>query len=456
MVTDTTLDRRRFVRGVVAVSASVPLLALMQHLARDDPGNDNRRNLVAPNNGGYGPLRTAQRPTYASSTEADLPWLALPEGFTYAAFGHTGEIMSDGNPTPADHDGMAAFPHASDPSKVWLVRNHELSPDETPAVIDAPMYDEGAAGGATNLLFDVHDAQLVEHFASIAGTTRNCAGGPTPWNTWLTCEENFDAGPTKPHGYVFEVPADRPVSAAVPLVDMGRFVHEAVAVDPQSGFVYETEDQATAGFYRFLPATPGGLADGGRLQMLAIKDRSNYDTRTGQRVGIPLLATWVDINDPDPAGATDPLAAYQQGFAQGGATFGRLEGAWYGDGSVYVVSTSGGDAGEGQVWEYRPRGKGGGQLILTFESPDASVLDNPDNICVSPGGGLVLCEDGDGTEFLRGVTRRGKIFDLARNDANTSEVAGATFSPDGSTLFFNIQDPGVTLAITGPWERGAL
>jgi secreted PhoX family phosphatase len=457
-VTGGSLDRRSFLRSTVGVAAGVgatgALLALMDR-AMQPTRADGGRDLRAPNNGGFGPLRSARRPTYASSSDADRPWLALPEGFEYAAFGHVGELMSDGNPTPAGHDGMAAFVHPSDNSKVWLVRNHELNPDETPPVVDAPMYDEGSAGGTTNLLFDVRRTRLLEHFATIAGTTRNCAGGPTPWGTWLTCEETFDAGPTRPHGYIFEVPADRPAVAAEPLTRMGRFIHEAVAVDPVSGLVYETEDRDTAGFYRFLPSTPGTLADGGRLQMLAVKDRPNYDTRTAQHVGKPLPATWVNIDEPDPAAAADPLTVYRQGFSQGAATFDRLEGAWYGNGSIYIVSTSGGDAGEGQIWEYRPRGNSG-ELMLIFESPSAELLDRPDNITVSPSGGLVLCEDSDGTNFLRGITRSGKILDFARNDENPSELAGATFSPDGSTLFLNIQNPGVTLAITGPWERGGL
>ena len=194
--------------------------------------------------------------------------------------------------------------------------------------------------------------------------------------------------------------------------------------------------------------------------MLAIEGRPNYDTRTGQTPFEPLPVTWVDIENPDPVDAeTNPLAVFNQGLAGGGAIFKRLEGAWFGDGSVFFNSTNGGNAGFGQVWRYRPRGRSGGILTLIFESPGMDVLDSPDNICVTPGGGLILCEDGSGQEFLHGLTQQGEIFKFAVNMVpgfTGSEFAGATFSPDGETLFVNIQTPGITFAIWGPWESGAL
>ncbi|MGQ0773333.1 MAG: alkaline phosphatase PhoX [Pseudonocardiales bacterium] len=399
----------------------------------------------APDNAGYGPLQPAPGGE-----------LLLPAGFSYVAFGRTGEIMSDGIPTPGAHDGMAAF--AAGEGRVRLVRNHELGGGTAFA---APSYDPAARGGTTTLLFDTRRMELISAHASLAGTIRNCAGGPTPAGSWLSCEETFSprTGVAKPHGYIFEVPsaAAGPVDP-VPLKAMGRLVHEAICVDPGTGIIYETEDQGTAGAYRFIPNNRRDLTAGGRLQMLALKgNRFQYDTRTGQQVGKPLPVDWVDIDDPDPDSA-DELAVFNQGWAKGGAVFARLEGAWWGDGAAYLVSTNGGDIGAGQVWEYRPRGSSGGQLKLVYESTDRALLESPDNITVSPRtNGLVLCEDGSGKDLVRGVTIRGEIFDFCEfNGPSTSEWAGATFSPDGRVLFVNLQSPGISYAITGPWERGAL
>ena len=288
---------------------------------------------------------------------------------------------------------------------------------------------------------------------------------------WLTCEESVlgpasDARLAKPHGYIFEVPVDGEPTA-MPLAGMGRFVHEAVAVDPATGIVYETEDAVRAGLYRFLPAIPGSLHQGGRLQMLAVGGQTRADLRASQRVGQDLGIYWVDIERPEDAHDGDPMVGggvHRQGRDQGGATFARLEGAWHADGRIFITSTSGGDAKMGQVWELIPAED---RLRLIYESPGASTLNMPDNLVVSPRGGLILCEDGTANPCLHVLTREGQIARFARNnvvlngrpnglvgDFRDREFAGATFSPDGRWLFVNIQAPGVTLAITGPWERG--
>ena len=198
--------------------------------------------------------------------------------------------------------------------------------------------------------------------------------------------------------------------------------------------------------------------------MLAIAGEPRADTRTNQ-TREPRPVAWVDITDPDPA---DPVAnsVFSQGFAAGAARFARLEGAWYGNRRIYFASTNGGNVGQGQIWEYDPAAE---TLRLLFESPSAEVLNAPDNLCVSPRGGLVLCEDGSGNEFLHGLTTDGTIFKFCQNnvvlhgerngivgDFRGSEFAGATYSPDGRWLFFNIQSPGITFAVRGPWGSGAL
>lgn len=461
-----TLDRRAFLLRAAALGAAGFVGPSLAGLAACSNGAGPR-----PRASGYGPL-----------APSGVPELWVPQGFRVIKVSATRQpSLADPSFTvPMAVDGMAAFPAAD--GKVRLVRNHEI---RDPAATAVPLagaavsYDAKAGGGTTTLELEQADdgsVRLVREFVSLSGTHVNCAGGPTPWGSWITCEETV-AGPPQgylqPHGYCFEVPAAADAPAApVPLKGMGRFVHEAMAVDPDTGIVYLTEDarwdparSVGAGFYRYLPNERGRLVAGGRLQMLAVADRPNYVTATGQTPGAVLEAAWVDIADPDPAAAaTDPAAVFRQGWALGAVAFQRLEGCWYGDGNVYFNATAGGNAGAGQVWAYRPDGDDEGRLTLVFESPGEAVLDAPDNLCVSPRGGLVICEDGGEVQFIRGLTSDGAIFDLVRTAENSTEFAGSCFSPNGRTLFFNIQGgnsatnlaPGGTYALWGPWEEGPL
>ena len=450
-----SLTRRSFLRTAGAAAFATPLDALRSRL---------EAGVVARSELGYGRLHRVDDAT------TGLPLLELPEGFRYMTFGWTGDPMDDGRRIPPLHDGMAAF--AGENGTVVLVRNHEITAG---AVLNAPTYDSQAGGGTTTTVFDPVSEKVVSTRVSLAGTIRNCAGGPTPWGSWLTCEETV-VGPSDPqnafplqHGYIFEVPHDG-LSDAKPITAMGCFVHEAIAVDPRTGIVYETQDRTQAGLYRFIPKASGRLAEGGRLQMLAVDGRRAFDTTRGQRAGATYDIHWVDIHEPDRPHIS-PTAGYglgvlQQGLAAGGAIFSRLEGATFGDSRLYVTATDGGDKKMGQVWEIDPRRD---RLRLVFESPGAPVLNMPDNLTLSPRGGLVLCEDGTATPCVHGLTREGRIFRFARNnvkidtprngltgDFSQREFAGATYSPDGKWLFFNAQTPGITFAVTGPWADGGL
>jgi secreted PhoX family phosphatase len=443
------MGRRSFLRGAATVAAgtaaaSIPFEALAARTASAVPAK-----LLS--GGGYGPLA----PVRDQATGLEL--LKLPRGFEYTSYGWTNDPMTDGVPTPNAHDGMGAFRHGD---RVHIVRNHERGASE--AFTD-PAYNPAGGGGTTTIVFDPDAGEFVESYGSLGGTMRNCAGGPTPWGTWLTCEETFGSVEGLRHGYVFEV-ASEGKGSPVPYKAMGRFNHEAAAIDPVTGYVYETEDRGDAAMYRFVPNVPGDLGRGGRLQAMAIGELT-YDTRLDGEKSYGTVS-WVDIDDPDPA--TDTVRYQAQ--ARGAAIFGRLEGAWYGNGRIYVITTNGGPVRQGQVFELDPVTD---ELRVLFASPGSDVLNAPDNMCVSPRGGLVLCEDGDGTEYIHGLTTDGEIFQFAANnvdlrggsagkrvastDYRGSEWAGSVFEPkNGNWLFVNVQSPGITLAITGPWRQGAL
>lgn len=474
----TRFDRRGFLRRAAALSGTAlftPSLGGLSAWSTLDAAAAQR--LRPRDNGGYQEL--VQSP--------DCPELWIPPEFRVIALSRTsGPSQADaGFTVPNGVDGMSAF--ALPNGNIRLIRNHELGNSAARAVpLGSRPYDRLASGGTTSveLAIDRRGAEprVVREYVSIGGTHINCAGGRTPWGSWLTCEETTNGtshGFGQPHGYIFDVPvAAGDAVEPVPLHDMGRFVHEAVAVDPRSGFVYETEDAwwregsdelPGAGFYRFIPNRQGQLAEGGRLQILAVAGQPAYNTVRGQQVGDQFPVRWIDIEDPDPASAeTDPPAVFREGLSQGAAIFARLEGCFWADDSCYFVSTNGGDARAGQVWRYVPDGDEQGWLSLVFESPSRDVLDAPDNICVSSRGGIVICEDGSAEQYVRALTPGGTMVDLVMapeggDGPDPSEFAGCCFSPDGEVLFFNAQGStrsygraGATYALWGPWERGAV
>lgn len=466
------MDRRAFLTNLSVISGGLALAG--SSLLRREAVFAQTGDVLKYRATGFGELV----PTAAKNTGET--YLSLPKGFEYNVLGKVKTQMSDGRPTPAAHDGQWTFRVKNE---LRIVRNHEVSggsvPKEQAGIGSRNHYDETCGGGTTTLVIDPKTNTLIRDFVSLSGTLINCAGGPTPWGSWITCEETTlgpsvrtrasdgrkTGGYPKPHGYCFEVPASANSEVVpVPLKAMGRFTHEAVAVDRRTGIVYLTEDYNPSGFYRFIPKRNKRLADGGVLQMLAVEGKPEFDTRTGQITGGSLASIWVTINEPDPAAADiDPSAVYKQGKAKGGAAFARLEGCEIDrSGRVYFTATSGGERKGGQIWMYEPAGKDAGRLTLVFESPDQRVLHMPDNICLMPKSELLfICEDSDyagqnSINHIRVLTPEGKIADFARNiskDFSRSEFCGSTFSPDGKTLFVNLQLAGVTLAIWGDWSR---
>lgn len=412
--------------------------------------------------------------------------LSLPKGFKATVVTRTGDVMADGLFSPGNHDGMGIFKAGG--SKVILIRNHELTPGsygEGPFAKDKLLIDKIGkdkfydfahggdmicVGGTTTMIYDEEKQKLEAQYLSLVGTVRNCSGGRTPWNSWITCEEASDKKGEgkndleKDHGYNFEVPASEKISIAdpVPLKDMGRFVHESAAVHPATGIVYQTEDEGEGLFYRFLPNTPGELHKGGRLQCLVINEWKSGDTRNYKDYTDrfpekkPFTVSWIDLEDVEAPDGDLRL----RGHKKGAAVFSSGEGMVYGKDELFFTCSSGGAVSNGQIFRYipspyegQPREKESpGRLELFIESKSDDTFRYCDNITVAPWGDVVICEDAEDARII-GITPVGQAYVIAQNIGyRESEFAGPVFSPSGKTLFVNIQTPGLTLAITGPWR----
>jgi len=367
--------------------------------------------------------------------------LDLPQGYSYRVLERSGDTMSDGHEVGAKPDGMACF--AGDGTTWVLMRNHELDVGASP--VPTVAFDPERLGGVTRLVVDRTTLERKSSNWVLTGTSRNCAGGPSPWG-WLSCEETTEPG----HGYVFVCrigarTAEKP--KRVPT--LGRFNHEAAAFDPKGNVTYLTEDQRESCLYRHVPKDP--LAPFvGRLEAMSIAGARDKNLSKGLSVGDRFEVTWVPVDDPEGVEATP----FEQATKQGAAIVNRGEGIWYFDGSLFFVSTEGGPMGSGQVFRLDPTKAGGTLTLIAQADSDDSFL-NPDNITVSPAGEVFVVEDNNGPNYIHRVEPDGPVTPFARNRLNdgTSELCGVCFSPDGAVMFVNMQEEGLTLAITGPFPR---
>lgn len=369
--------------------------------------------------------------------------LDLPEGFSYQIVQQLGEPMSDGFRVPGRPDGM--FCVGGDDGTLVLLRNHENRegyPDIGPYFAEqAPpeqAYDPASLGGVTRVVLDARSLEVKSSNLVLAGTSWNCASGPSPWG-FLTCEETTAEG----HGFVFLCEWDAPSVQEPRRIDgYGRFRHEAAAVDPETLIAYLTEDQTNACFYRFVPRSKDAPFEG-VLQALVARGRPKLNTghlAVGERVDIE----WVDIEVPVPGNDGVRVEASDKGAA----FFQRTEGIYFAGHEVFLTATTGGLAGFGQVLRVDVRDN---TLEVLAESGDSELMSGPDNICVSPGGVLYVAEDGVGQRNLLRVTLDGEVLPFARNARSLTEMGGLCFSPSGDTLFVNVQEEGLTLAVRGPF-----
>lgn len=473
-------NRREFIIGGAGVGAGLAL-AFAGRLDFLFGGSDAEAAMQAARAAGGGGTTPAANAAGLMADPAGR--LSLPPGFRYTIVAQAGVTdMEGGAKTPAFADGQAAF--AAPGGGTVLVTNHEIAPGDTAVAVPAEptlTFDPGCPGGTTTVVLDPAGNRVSE-YVSLAGTDHNCAGGVTPWGTWLSCEESEasagDSGRQRDHGYVFEVdPLDRLANLhPAPIKALGRFRHEAVVVDPGRGHLYLTEDAVAPNglLYRYVP--PDGVvlargvlrqlgpADGVLAGMKAfgpgglVRDLSEAD-----EPGTTYTIEWTPVEDRD---ARTMKVRKQFWLREEAVTRSRkLEGAWWADDGVYFVSSYAKPQADysprahgGQVWFLNPAEQTI-TLLLWYAPRETStgVADGPDNITVSPYGGVLIAEDGTGGQHLLGASPLGDTFYVARNEVRLpsgrySEFTGPVFSPDKRTLFANLQNPGTTFAITGPWE----
>jgi uncharacterized protein len=375
-----------------------------------------REALAAPGTLGRGP--------YGPLGQEDANGIRLPEGFTSRKIAQGGEPVADtGYVWHIFSDGQATYETRK--GGFILVSNSENPPD---LGADIP----GVNGGASAIRFR-RDGSIAKAYRILSGTRVNCAGGATPWGTWLSCEEHDE-------GQVWECdPTGRKEAVARPA--MGVFEHEAVAVDPVGKRVYLTEDNAAGGFYRFTPDNYPDLSSG-RLAVAEVHPDRHVE--------------WHRV--PDPSAASTPTREQVPEMTQ----FNRGEGIWFDSGIVYICTTN-----DSKIHAYNTNSKRMRVVYdaQTFEEPP---LTNVDNITVSRSGDLFVCEDTTNSDDpgldIGIITPRRKVARFLKVTGEThtgsgearSELCGVVFDPSCDRMFFASQRGFVTGAIyeiTGPFRK---
>ena len=355
----------------------------------------------------------------------DANGLKLPDGFTSRVVARSGQRPVDVSNYVwhAAPDGGAIFP-ADDGGWVY-VSNSEVSLPR---------------GGVGALRFSA-EGEVIDAYSILQGTNRNCAGGPTPWGTWLSCEEDFTAG----RGRVYECDP-MGLEAAVAYPGMGLFVHEAAAVDPATHQIYQTEDRSDGGFYRFSPADPmlGGRPDlgAGTLEIAVVADFAAVLDGGSSAVA------W----EPIPLPAPLPSQPSTRRQVPGWTRFNGGEGTWYGEGFVYFSTKN-----DHRIWAYET---GTASLSLVYDRDgfgEGAILSEPDNVVVSQGGDVLVAED-HGDMQIVAITPDGELVPVVQAVGHDfSEMAGPVFDPSGTRLYFSSQRGegttgiGITYEITGPF-----
>ncbi|WP_432080707.1 alkaline phosphatase PhoX [Streptomyces sp. WAC 04229] len=383
------MDRRTLLRTAVVGGSAVLGGTLWRGAAYAAPAQ--------PGSGPYGALGSP-----------DANGLRLPTGFTSRVIARSGQKVPGTSYTwHGAPDGGACYADGSG----WIyVSNSEINP----------------SGGASAVRFSATGA-VTSAYRVLSGTRQNCAGGRTPWNTWLSCEE-------VDRGYVYETDPWG-VKAAVRRDAMGRFKHEAAAADPVRKVVYLTEDVSDGCFYRFRPTTWGDLSSG-TLEVLV----------AGSATSGPV--TWARV--PDPSGAT---ATRNQ--VSGAKRFNGGEGCYYADDTCWFTTK-----GDNRVWQYDAAAQ---TVELAYDdslvTSGGAPLTGVDNVTGSSSGDLFVAEDGGNMEICV-ITPNDVVAPFLRIDGQSgSEITGPAFSPDGTRLYFSSQrgtsgssSGGITYEVRGPFR----